>query len=109
MDTLSQEIEEMRRQVLEMEQDLARENEAASIAALTGASSLSATDGVAKKSGDGPDDQPGDSNDPSAGLDPSGAAEIITGEDPDGRSIYVGNVCRSVLFCPHLPLTYYGG
>jgi hypothetical protein len=83
----------MRRQVLEMEQDLARENEAVGIAALTGAASLSPADAVtAKNSGNAVDSLAADSSDPTSGIDHSGSADIANGDDPDGRSIYVGNV-----------------
>jgi hypothetical protein len=89
----SQEIEEMRRQVLEMEQDLARDTEAVGIAALTGAAaSLSPADAAAKNSGNAVDGLAPDPSDPSSAIDPSGSADPANGDDPDGRSIYVGNV-----------------
>lgn len=82
----------MRRQVLEMEQDLARETEAVGIAALTGAASLSPADAAAKNSGNAVDGLAADSSDPTSGIDHSGSPDIANGDDPDGRSIYVGNV-----------------
>ena len=105
--TVTQEIEEMRRQVLEMEQDLARENEAVGIAALTGASSLSPADAdpaAGKNSANALDGLAVDSSDPTSGIDHSGSADIANGDDPDGRSIYVGNV-RSAPTTSFLRLT----
>lgn len=76
----------MRRQVLEMEQDLARENEAAGIAALTAAPSLS-TDALSKTS-NGQPQSPAGSQGAAQGTSADGTAD----DDADGRSIYVGNV-----------------
>jgi len=96
LDDDDREIEEMRRQVLEMEQNLARENEAADLATLavksastaTGSGLLDAskgTNGQAQAAGDGP-------NSPSVSHDPNQGSENAQDEDVDSRSIYVGNV-----------------
>jgi len=78
----------MRRQVLEMEQDLARENEVVGIAALT-----SQPGEALSKNSNG---QPLGSAGPQAGAqfarDASTIADGMADDDADGRSIYVGNV-----------------
>lgn len=76
----------MRRQVLEMEQDLARENEAAGIAALTAPPSLS-TDALSKNSNGQPQSPAG-----SQGVAQGTSADGTADDDADSRSIYVGNV-----------------
>lgn len=83
----------MRRQVLEMEQNLARENEAAELAALavksgSAAAGLDASKGA---NGQGHGAEEG-ANSPSASLDPNQASEHAQDDDVDSRSIYVGNV-----------------
>ncbi|KIM33416.1 hypothetical protein M408DRAFT_326134 [Serendipita vermifera MAFF 305830] len=86
LDDDDREIEEMRRQVLEMEQDLARENEAAEIAALTAQQTLS-TDALPKTANGQPQSPSGSQG----GLN-TGSADGTGDDDADARSIYVGNV-----------------
>jgi Flp pilus assembly protein TadG len=83
-----QEIEEMRRQVLEMERDLARESEAASLAALTGQSTLAQT---ASKNVD-QDSANAQADGASTPADTSTAGDGPGDDDTDARSVYVGNV-----------------
>ncbi|KAG8776457.1 cytoplasmic RNA-binding protein [Serendipita sp. 397] len=89
-DDEEKEIEEMRRQVMEMEQELARENEAVAIAALAGHPSLGgASTTVDAKAANGHSGEAVASpNETSSSLQ----AGANLDEDPDGRSIYVGNV-----------------
>jgi hypothetical protein len=88
----------MRRQVLEMEQDLARENEAAGIAALTAQPALLPADPLSKN----PNGQPQGSSGSQAGAqspkDASALADGMVDDDADGRSIYVGNVSFDFMF-----------
>ncbi|PVG01043.1 RNA-binding domain-containing protein [Serendipita vermifera] len=89
LDDDDREIEEMRRQVLEMEQDLARENEAASLAALTGQSTLAQT---TTSKNVGQDSANGQANGAQTPADASTTGEAAGDDDTDARSIYVGNV-----------------
>jgi hypothetical protein len=82
----------MRRQVLEMEQDLARENEAAGIAALTAQPALSSADPLSKNSSGQPQTSGGSQVGAQSPKDASASADGIVDDDADGRSIYVGNV-----------------
>lgn len=95
-DTPFQEIEEMRRQVLEMEQDLARENEAAELAALNVKPVLAAAgsnSSDASKTTNGQPQTPGDGpGSSSVSQDASHVSENAQDEDVDSRSIYIGNV-----------------
>ncbi|KAG8820683.1 hypothetical protein FRC17_010074, partial [Serendipita sp. 399] len=86
-DDEEKEIEEMRRQVMEMEQELARENEAAAIAALTGHPSLedASTTANAKGANGHSGGAAGSSED---GINGSQAG-INPDDDPDNRSIHV--------------------
>jgi hypothetical protein len=82
----------MRRQVLEMEQDLARENEAAGIAALTAQPALSSADPLSKNSNGQPQTSGGSQAGAQSPKDASASADGIVDDDADSRSIYVGNV-----------------
>lgn len=89
----------MRRQVQEMERDLARENEAVELAALANHPSLAGpaddSDIVVKATGD---------STPGANGDASGG-DFNADDDADARSIYVGNVSLSNFVRDHCTLT----
>jgi hypothetical protein len=92
-DASIQEIEEMRRQVQEMEQNLARENEAAELAAIAVKNgSIAAGSSSLDASKDANGQAQGGANSSSVSHDGQNPSENATDDDVDSRSIYVGNV-----------------